>query len=89
MAADKIHDDVVQLKSEMSKTLTEVREQNTNLASFLSEMTQEVEVMVARTAKIEICSEPEWRRTSRLAGTCRNCEDVPCSVPREREAPRC
>ena len=53
MAADKLHDDVLELKSEMSKTLTEVREQNTNLASFLSEMTQEVEMMESRTDKME------------------------------------
>jgi len=53
LAADKLHDDVLELKSEMSKTLTEVREQNTNLASFLSEMTQEVEMMESRTDKME------------------------------------
>ena len=53
MAADKLHDEVLQLKSGLGKTLSEVKEQNINLASFLTEMTQEVEVMVTRTAKME------------------------------------
>ena len=53
MAAERLHDDVLQLKSEMARTLGQVREQNTNLASFVAEMTEEVEGMVRRTDKME------------------------------------
>ena len=37
----------------MARTLGKVREQNTNLASFVAEMTEEVEGMVRRTDKME------------------------------------
>ena len=53
MAAERLHDDVLQLKSEMARTLGQVREQNTNLASFVAEMTEEVEGMVRRTDRME------------------------------------
>ena len=48
-----MHDDVLQLKSEMAKTLSEVQEQNINLASFLDEMTVEAEGMLRKTSKME------------------------------------
>ena len=53
MAAERLHDDVLQLKSEMARTLGQVREQNTNLASFVAEMTEEVGGMVRRTERME------------------------------------
>ena len=53
MAAERLHDDVLQLKSEMTSSLDKVREQNTNLASFVAEMTEEVEGMVRRTDRME------------------------------------
>ena len=53
MAAERLQDDVLQLKSEMTRTLGKVREQNTNLASFVAEMTEEVEGMVRRTDRME------------------------------------
>ena len=37
----------------MTRTLGQVREQNTNLASFVAEMTEEVEGMVRRTDRME------------------------------------
>ena len=37
----------------MARTLGQVREQNTNLASFVAEMTEEVEGMVRRTERME------------------------------------
>ena len=53
MAAERLHDDVLQLKSEMTRTLGQVREQNTNLASFVAEMEEEVVGMVRRTDRME------------------------------------
>ena len=37
----------------MTRTLGQVRKQNTNLASFVAEMTEEVEGMVRRTDRME------------------------------------